>query len=53
MPRNGIPETVMVAMRDGVHSVTDIYPPDGAGLSPATMERTLYSFRCRIFLNST
>ena len=37
-----MPETFMVAMRDGVRLATDVYLPDGAGPFPVVMERTPY-----------
>ena len=33
---------VMIAARDGVRLATDIYRPEGAGPSPAIVERTPY-----------
>jgi putative CocE/NonD family hydrolase len=37
-----MPETIMVAMRDGIRLATDVYLPDGSGPFPAIMERTPY-----------
>lgn len=37
-----MPDTIMVAMRDGVRLATDVYLPDGAGPFPAIVERTPY-----------
>jgi putative CocE/NonD family hydrolase len=40
-----MPETSMVAMRDGIRLATDVYLPDGAGPFPVIMERTPYGRR--------
>ena len=36
------PETLALAMRDGVRLATDVYLPDGAGRFPVILERTPY-----------
>ncbi len=37
-----MPETFLVAMRDGIRLATDVYLPDGAGPFPVVLERTPY-----------
>ncbi|HWC90297.1 MAG TPA: CocE/NonD family hydrolase, partial [Pirellulales bacterium] len=39
------PETVMVAMSDGVHLATDVYRPEGPGPFPVIFTRTPYNRR--------
>src|SRR5262249_53355661 len=39
------PQTLMMAMRDGVRLATDVYLPDGAGPWPALVQRTPYGRR--------